>query len=226
MNRLTNVVSCALPRPVVFRFVLAVLVLCLGACAGILNPGPPVTQLLLPVAVPQVEQAKKTLPVQLLVSRPLAPTSTNLDRILAVMNGHELKALDSARWAEPIPVVLLRQIVEVLYTSGLFRSVTREESTQDSDVRLETEITRFHLYYEAPDKMPTVRVGCRFSLVEMGTGKLLGKSHFERTTPCEQNSVDAFVRAFSTAWSGILADVRGWAATALTGYSVPKNPVL
>ncbi len=190
----------------------AVIVLCLLplGCAGLLfDPGPPLAEVILPVRLPQPSTAGR-LPVQLLVSRPATDPATGTDRIMALMNGFEIKALDSARWAGPVPQMVQRQLVDALESTRRLAAVGWEESNLDARFRLGTDIRRFYLRYDSPDKPPVVDVLIVFALVDPETGKFVARRLVRVEEQCADNSLKAFVDGFSQAMTRVYAETSSW----------------
>lgn len=204
-----------------FRFAqCAALVACAGflaACGALLDPGPPMRQMYLPAKAAEAAPAQP-LPVQILVAQPLSISGSGVDRIMALMNGYEVKALDSAKWVESIPILLQRLMLHTLDDSGWFAAVSREESSQDSQVRLVTEIQNFYLVYGENERIPTAEVSLVFSLIDMKTGKLISRTHSKHATVCKENSEEAFVAAFSQGVSASLTEMRDWTRETLASW--------
>ena len=194
---------------------LCAVLFCLPACAAMFDPGPPMKQILLSVEVPPAARPLRPLPLQLLVMSPIPSAGTGTDRIVALMNGYEIKSLDSAKWLEPVPKMFQRLLIETLDGSGRFVSVSQEESSQDSRVRLVSEISHFYLRYAESGEPPVVEIGCTFTLANMESGAILGRTHVLKTSPCTENREGAIVAAFGEAMKDVLVTVRDWAVATL-----------
>ena len=192
---------------------LSVLFLLPAGCA-LLDPGPPMASVILPVQVPVASQSDR-LPVQLLVTRPAADGGTGTDRIMALMNGYEVRALDSAKWVSPVPMMVQRQLVDALEASRRLAAVSWEESNIDEKYRLSTDIRRFFLRYDTADKPPTADTTMVFSLVRTETGKILARKLIQMEEPCQDNTVQAFVAAFSQAMTKTLTQTTDWVVETL-----------
>jgi ABC-type uncharacterized transport system, auxiliary component len=187
----------------------ASLVLLLATGCSVLNPGPPATNVLLPVS-PSVSPHPDRLPMQLLVTRPVTNGATETDRIMALMNGYEVRALDSARWVSPIPVLIQRHLVDALDASRRFTSVNWEGNNIEDNYRISTDIRRFFLRYDTPGSPPVADVSIVFSLVRSDSGKIVARTHMQLEEPCQENTVEAFVSTFGRIMTGILSQTVDW----------------
>ncbi|MCC8194075.1 MAG: ABC-type transport auxiliary lipoprotein family protein [Deltaproteobacteria bacterium] len=194
--------------------VLASLVFLLPAGCALLDPGPPMANVILPLQLPAGSQAER-MPVQLLVARPSADGATNSDRIMALMNGYEIRALDSAKWVSPVPAIVQRQLVDALEASRRFAAVNWEESNVDDKYRLSTDIRRFFLRYDVSGSAPVADTAMVFSLVRSDTGKIVARRFVRVEEACQGNSLDAFVAAFSRAMTKTLAQTTEWVVQTL-----------
>lgn len=183
--------------------------LLLPAGCAMLDPGPPMTSVILPVQMPQFSQAGR-MPVQLLVARPSAEGATGSERIMALMNGYEVRALDSAKWVAPIPNIVQRQLIDALESTRRFAAVSWEESNVDEKYRLSTDIRRFFLRYDTAGAAPVADTALVFTLVKTETGSIVARKFVRMEEPCDGNSLEAFVTAFSQAMTKTLAETSGW----------------
>ncbi len=190
-----------------------VFVACLAGCA-LLDPGPTMTSVILPVTMPEPSLAGR-LPVSLRVSRPVADGATGTDRIMALMNGYEVRALDSAKWADSIPAITQRQLVDALESTRRLAGVSWEENVADQKYRLSTDIRRFFLRYDPGNAVPVVDTGMMFSLIRLDTGVVIARHFIRIEAPCRENTLDAFVAAFSEAMTKTLAQASAWVVETL-----------
>ena len=178
-------------------------------CASLFDPGPPAANVIMPVQLPEPAQAER-LPIQLLVSRPATEAAMSTDRIMALMNGYEVRALDEAKWASPVPLIVQRQLVDALESSRRLAAVGWEESSLDTKYRLSTDIRRFFLRYDSPGSNPTVDIALVFALIDTESGKILARRLVRVEEQCEGNTVRDFVTTFSLAMSKALAQTCVW----------------
>lgn len=192
---------------------LGVLFLLSAGCA-MLDPGPPMTNVILPVRYPEFAPGER-MPIQLLVARPAADSSTSSDRILALMNGFEVRALDSAKWVGTVPSIVQRKLIDALESSRRFAAVGWEESNFDEKYRLSTDIRRFYLRYDDAGKAPVADMAFVYSLVKTETGKIVARRLVQAEEPCADNSLEAFVMAFSRAMTETLTISTEWVVAQL-----------
>lgn len=181
----------------------------LGGCA-LLDPGPPMRQVILPVQMPPAQEANR-MPVQVLVAHPVTDSAARTDRILALMNGYEIKALDSAKWASPIPWIVQRLLIDSLESTRRFAAVGWEESSMESSIRLSTDLRRFYLRYEEGDPVPTVDVTLILTLTDLATSKVFARTIISAERRCAGNNIQEFVAAFSSAMTKVLEQSNEWA---------------
>jgi cholesterol transport system auxiliary component len=192
---------------------LGLVLLCPAGCA-LLDPGPPMANVILPVQLPRPSQAGR-LPVQLLVATPAVDGATGSDRIMALMNGYEVRALDSAKWVSPISTIVQRQLVDALESTRRLAAVSWEESSLDPEFWLSTDIRRFFLRYDNGNSAPVADACMVFSMVRSDSGKIAARRLIQVEEPCRDNTVSAFVAAFSRAMTTILAQTSEWVADVL-----------
>ncbi len=196
-------------KPYIFILLSCLPCLFLSGCAGLLDPGPPISNVILPAQMPAPSSAGR-LPVQILVTRPAADAATGTDRIMALMNGFEIKALDSAKWVDPVPQIIQRQVVDSLESTRRFAAVDWEASNLDAKFRLATDLRRFYLRYDSPGKAPTADVLMVFALINPDTGAILARRLARVEEQCGGNSLKDFVAAFSEAMTKVLAETSQW----------------
>lgn len=184
------------------------LVVLAGGCA-VLTPGPPADLVVMPLRAP-TPQAGERLPEQLIVGLPSADPAVDTNRILALMRGYELKALDSTRWASPVPWMVQQAIIDSLEGTGRFRVVAREVSAIDATLRLSLDLRRFYLVYAEGESVPSAEVMLALTLVDLRTGRVFAHTTISGGARCAGNSVKDFVAAFSAAMNGTLDKMDAW----------------
>lgn len=180
----------------------------LSGCA-LLNPGPPVAQVILPVRHTIPKDATR-MPAQLLVAQPVTDGATGTDRILALMDGYEIRALDSAKWASPVPWMVQRLLIDAIESTRGFEGVGWEESLAGAGIRLQTDIRRFYLRYDAQSALPVADLAFVFTLVDTKTGKVFARTLLTAEQPCAGSDVREFVAAYSIGMTKILDQCGEW----------------
>lgn len=194
--------------------VLGVFLLLLPGCAALFDPGPPMVNVILPVQLPRAS-GEGRMPLQLLVARPAADESTRTDRIMALMNGFEVRALDVAKWVSPVPQMVQTRLVDSLESTRRFAAVGWEESNLDAKYRLGTDIRRFYLRYEGNGGPPVADIAMVFTLVSPETGTVLARKLTRVEERCAGNSLREFVDAFSAGMTKVLDEASGWVVECL-----------
>ena len=191
------------------RAALAVLVLLsLGACAPLLDSGPPPTRIQLHPAMPP--KAEKSINRQLTVAMPQAERDIDSDGIALLFNGREVRYLSGVRWTSRAPRMVQRDIVEALtYSEGL-HGVADEASGISADVRLEVYIRQFCLRYDVQDAPPTAWFSASFKLIDQRNGRLLGSKVVETTAPASGTDTLSLVVACEDAFGRALAELTDW----------------
>ena len=211
MNTLTRILVCS------------VVAVFMSGCA-ILDPGPPMAQVILPVRMTPAQEANR-MPVQVLVGHPVTDTASGTDRILALTNGYEIKALDSAKWASPVPWIVQRLLIDSLESTRRFAAVGWEESSMETSIRLSTDLRRFYLRYEAGNPVPTVDITLILTLTDLNTSKVFARTIISAEQQCAGNNVKEFVAAFSSAMTKVLGQSNEWAVRKVDEHlrAVPEN---
>lgn len=194
----------------------------LSGCA-VLNPGPPPAQVILPVQHRVAEQADR-MNVRVLVLLPVADRATGTDRILALFNGYEVRALDQARWASPAPWIVQRLLIDALEASRRLDTVGWEESLLNADIRVQTDIRRFFLRYAEPGLPPTADLMFSLSLVDLKTGNTIGRKVVAAEQQCTGNSLSEFVAAYSLGMAKVLDQSREWILARIEEHLAGQSP--
>lgn len=189
-------------------FLTAIVLAGLSGCA-LLDPGPPPAQVIMPIQQ-KVARESNRMPASILVDHPIADGAAGSDRILALLNGYEVRALDRAKWVSPVPWMVQRLIIDALEASRRLESVGWEESVSDATIKLQTDIRRFFLRYDAVDKPPVADLTIIFSLVDMQTSRTFGRTVVSVEQQCQGNSVAEFVAAYTLGMTKVLNQSSEW----------------
>lgn len=183
----------------------------LGSLTGcaVLDPGPPLTQVILPVRHTVAEKTDR-LPARILVSQPVTDSATSTDRILALKDGYEVFALSSAKWVSSVPWMVQRLVIDALEARRRFDSAGWEESIFNANIRLQTDIRRFYLRYAVADSPPAVDIVFVFTLVDMQSGDTFARTLVAVEQTCAANNLKEFVAAYSIAMNKALDQCGSW----------------
>ena len=198
-----------------FRYA-ALVCLCLlwsGGCSGVLDPGPALRHLLLSPELPARTHSDPA-PFQLAVAMPDAGNDINTDRIAALFAGYEVRYLGTAKWAEPVPRMLQRLLVESLEVSGVAAGVSADDSGFVPQIRLACDVKRFYLRY--PDNGGAeVEVAALMRLLDLRSGKVLGHKLLQTRGKAADHSRQEMVRAFDSAVGVLLSQNSLWTGEVL-----------
>ncbi len=214
ISRPRSVLSFAAANRMHALFALILLAFATAGCGKILDPGPPLNQVLLSARMPAKVQGP-TLPLQLVVSQPTSANDLSGDRIAALMNGYEVRYLDSAKWANAVPDMVQRLLVDSLEATGGIAGVGTDDSGLDPQVRLSCDIKRFYLRYQEPGKAPVAEISLRLRLIDLRSGKALGNTAIDTAQQSAGESPQELVAAFSIAASKALAQNSDWVLATL-----------
>ncbi len=198
-------------RPLYFLLFLCLL---LPGCGKILDPGPPITQVLLVARMPPKSQGP-VAPLQLVVAQPTAGNDLAGERIAGLMHGYEVRYLDSAKWSAAVPDMVQRLLVDSLESTGGLAGVGTDDWGLDPQIRLNCDIKRFYLRYGEPGIAPTAEVSLRLRLTDLRSGKALGNTSIETTQQSAGESPQELVAAFSIAVSKALSRNSEWTLATL-----------
>lgn len=189
---------------------------CLAGLTGcaMLDPGPPMAQVILPVRHTSATHGDR-MPARILVSQPFTDSAIGTDRILALKDGYEVFALSSARWVSSVPRMVQNLIIDELEAQRRFDSVGWEESIFNANVRLQTDIRRFYLTYDLSGGLPTAEIALVFTILDSQSGDTFARLIVTEKQPCAENSLKAFVAAYSTAMTKALAQCGAWVVDTL-----------
>lgn len=194
---------------VILGFVsLAGALLLLSGCGRFLDPGPPAPHVLLVPDLP-APMPDAAVPVQVTVPRPETGDEINTDRIAALFNGFTVKYLANARWASPVPAMFQRLMIESLETAGYFSGVGGEGNSLAAQLRLNMDIRRFYLRYDAAAE-PVADIAVTLRLTDTRSGSSLGVARLRASRPARSEELRDLVDAFNAAVSSVLQQARVW----------------
>ncbi len=201
--------ALTLPQCLMTLAGLFLLCFALTGCAKILDPGPPISRVLLSPELPKSSAASGVLPQQVLVARPTVADDLNTDRIAALFNGLEIKYLSKARWTASVPAMVQRLMIESLESTNRLAGVGDEGSGLSSQLRLSTDIKRFYLRYDNASQ-PVAEVMVTLRLVDMKTGASLGFTSLQARENAKSEDIKDLTFAFDAAASRVLAQSSAW----------------
>jgi cholesterol transport system auxiliary component len=184
-----------------------------------LAPSPP------PVAY-TLRAPNPTLPAQraswqLLVEEPSSVSRFDTQRI-ALSLGSRLDYYADVAWADRLPVLVQRTLVESFERSGRLQSVAADAAGVRGDLSLKTDLREFQANYPTgnTDIAPEVKVRVAAKLVEPQRREVIASENFEATARAPSARLNDIAAAFDTASQQVLARMVEW--TVLQGSRMPS----
>lgn len=156
----------------------------------------------------------------LLVSRPVAGTQIDSERINVQPAPGTLQVYKSAAWADAAPDLLHMALMRGFEESGKILSVSRSGGGVRGQYQLLTELRSFQSVYAQPGQ-PEAVVEVYARLVHTNDGRVIAARNFRHAEPATSEEVGVVVEAFSRAMDRSTADIVGW--TLRSGRDVPAD---
>jgi ABC-type uncharacterized transport system auxiliary subunit len=203
------------------KLILAVLVLCVAACAGSLfkSKAAPPTIYMLSVRPSAAFDGGSgaEIPVDLAILKPRARTGLESDRIAVLYPDRRLDYFADARWSGTLGEVLQDLAMQEFHSHAHLHTVSGDASVFASAYWLEIEVTDFQAEYDPGATAPTVRVHFLARIGRSGDRRILGQFAAGAVQPAAENRltaiVDAYARAADAAMTDIVAQAAGVLAT-------------
>lgn len=156
----------------------------------------------------------------LLVSRPVAGTQIDSERINVQPAPGTLQVYKSAAWSDAAPDLLHMALMRGFEESGKILSVSRSGGGVRGQYQLLTELRSFQSVYSQPGQ-PEVVVEVFARLVHTTDGRVIAARSFRQAEPAAAEEVGAVVEAFSRALDRSTAEIVGW--TLRSGNEAPPD---
>lgn len=199
----------ASPARHVWAAVVIGLSLLAGACAAMLDPGPPPVRLQLKPAVAASEYGYGGKG-QVIVAVPVAGREVDTDGIALVFHEREVRYLAGARWTNTAPQLLQRFTIDALEASGAFAGVGDEVGGFMADARLTSDLRAFSLYYADAKAAPVARFAAVFRVMDLRSGAMLGTRTVETQAAATSTDNAALARAMEEALAKALRELTPW----------------
>ncbi|HCG05811.1 MAG TPA: ABC transporter [Desulfovibrio sp.] len=189
----------------------------LPGCAGVLDPGPAPTHLLLAPAMPAPAEGGP-LRLQLAVALPETSRMLDTDRIALVLGagaGREVRYYAGAKWTSPAPRLVQRLLVEAFERAGRLDGAAEESAGIYPDYRLMTDLRRFNTRADGGASVPEVEVELALRLVDLKTGRIVAFTAVERRMAATGSGLPQVAAAFEAAMGDVLARATAWSLTAM-----------
>jgi len=156
----------------------------------------------------------------LLVSRPVAGTQIDSERINVQPSPGTVQVYKGAAWTDAAPDLLQISLLKGFEDSQKILSVSRSGSGVRGEYQLLTELRRFESDYAQPGQaQATIEVYAR--LVHTSDGRVVAARSFVGSEPAASEAVPAVVDAFSRVLDRTTGEIVGW--TLQSGNAVPKH---
>lgn len=193
---------------------LALALIGLAACGGILPKPPPPPELYRVTPLASGAPAQPTVPLQLVVAVPGTPSGLDTERIALSRTPTSLDYFADAAWTDRVPLMLQAVLVESLENSGQFRVVARQSPDLRADVVLAIDLRHFEATYRGAGP-PEVRVELDCRLVHMPDRSAIAVKSFAGTVRANANETDAIVAGFDEAFHAAMRELVPWVAASL-----------
>ena len=188
---------------------LVVCVICLAACAPLIETEPPpilynlTPKNTFPENMPMVDW-------QLVINEPIAARGLDTTRIVARPSPTQLQYIAGSRWTNRAPRMVQTLIVESFENSGKIIAVGRQAIGLRSDYNLKTELREFQAEFYDGEKIGQVRVRINAKLIAQPQQVIIASKNFERVARADSESMQTIVDAFDRALGGVLKRLVIW----------------
>ncbi len=209
-SRPLHCVSFSLPA-----LLLTLLMLLTASVTGcsVLDPGPAPSLLQLNPTMPAPLAAAPLHKGQMVVAMPVAGRDLDTDGIALIFQGREVRYLAGSRWANSVPQLLQRNIIDALTSSNAFSGVSGESAGIAATMKLLSEVRRFNLRYADSTSPPTAEVVLALQILDLNTGRIIAAKNLQANVPATGTDNIALATAAEVALSHILGETVTWVAT-------------
>lgn len=187
MNRMMNIIGVAF------------LVVGLTACGTILAPGPqPVIYSLSPDA--NVKTARRPVADQITVEEPMAPRALDVDRVPIGRAANAMQFVPDARFADRIPVLIQRALIEGLEQSGGFKAVASEALGLRSTYAVAGDLRRFGM------DNGQAKLALSISIVQRREGRIVASKIIEGSASAAGEDAASLAAAYERALAQVVTE--------------------
>jgi len=192
--------------------------LCIGmtlllvtACAILPEPKPAaVDKYLLEYTPATVQEPRPDAPV-LLIARPRAHGAYDTERIAYMQQQYGLRYYVRSRWADTPARMLAPLLAEALNASGHYRALYGGSGQLAADLRLDTELLRFHQdFTRQPSEM---HITLRAQLVDLDAQRVMATRLFDIREPSTSEDTYGGVLAANRALARLLGELAEFCTT-------------
>lgn len=191
--------------------VLAVLLLSLSACGGILSTPTP-RHLYQVTAATRFPAGMPHLSAQLTIDRIGAPAGLDVERIALTRPPFSIDYFADVAWTDRVPQILRTAITQSFENSHAFAAIGTDAFIPRTDYLLAIEVRDFEAAYDSPQGVPTVKVGLSLKLLKLPERRIVAQTLIEARQPAAANAIPQVVEAFNMALHKALSETVGWTA--------------
>jgi cholesterol transport system auxiliary component len=203
------------------HLILALTLLAVAACSGVLRSTARTSQVYVLRATPQASEAvaAKGTSGSVQVARPTAGPGLDSEHIIIVEPDHRMSFYAASRWSADLPVLVEELTVERLRASGAWEAV----NNFSSEYYLQIAIRRFEAEY-AGDAAPTARVVLDCQIGRRASRTLVASFSVTGDAAANANRAGAVVSAFEQAANTALTQLVQKSAAAVKNPPAPSTP--
>lgn len=127
------------------------------------------------------------------------PAALDTDRILISRGDQRLDHYADARWAAPLPAILIDSLARMLGDKAMVASPDTSALPDHSRLRLYVRDFQAHYAVSVSDRPPWIQIGLTFTLVDT-TGHVTARSHVEMRRRAPENRLNDVVVTFEGAF--------------------------
>ncbi len=186
------------------RMLWAVL-LVLNGCTGLRShePGAQIYRLNVteaaPAAVEPAAARQTEVGATLAVSRPMAASGLDIERIAVLRSDGRLDYYAASRWAGNVPDVLQTLLIDAQRKSGRWRAVLADTSPFSTEQQLQIEVRQFHAEYPPTGGPPSVHVVLEGTLGRRSSHEVLRTLYAEARVTASADRMLSVIAAFNAA---------------------------
>jgi len=193
---------------------LAVALVGLAACGGILPKPPPPPALYRLTALGAAGAAGRVVDAQLAVEPPTASAALDTDRIALTRGALTFNYFAGAAWTDHAPAMVQTLVVDSLQNAGQIRVVAGATGQLREDAALACDLRRFEARYDG-EGPPEIDVELECRIVSEPDRNVLAVRSFEGTARPAANDMPQIVDGFDAALHDALGALVPWTADTL-----------
>lgn len=188
----------------------AAFLLVTAGCSFLLPSGTPFVRLQLSPALPE-RVVQEPMAKQIVVAMPTAGQEIAGDAVVLLFGEREIRHLAGYRWANRLPDLVQRFLIDALQSTGAFRGVGGDASGIAADLRVLADLHQFSLQYASEKAIPVAVFGATFRLLDLSSGQIIGAKTVDLAIPATGRSTDQLALAVERALGQGLEEFAVWA---------------